>query len=66
MTDPRFNAEIGPHFMGIPDRWFENATWRCENGHISKIFLKTEKLGDICLICLNHVHLTFPEDCEEK
>lgn len=51
-------------FMGLPDRWLADPTWRCLNGHVSKRFLKTET-GDRCLACGDLVLLTFPEDAED-
>lgn len=48
-------------FMGIPERWHRDPTWRCENGHISKLFLGS----GICLKCNQTVWLTFPEDMIE-
>ncbi len=51
-------------FMDIPDRWFEDPSWRCENGHVSSTFLKSERDGDRCLACHGRVKLTFPEDRE--
>ncbi len=52
-------------FMGIPDRWYEDLTFRCEHGHISKMVLKSEALGDrVCLKCHTPVWITFPEDNE--
>jgi hypothetical protein len=57
--------ETGPRFMGLPDRWYDNPTWRCENGHVSKRYLKSEKYnGNVCLACFSSVWLTFPEDKE--
>ncbi len=56
--------EKGHFFLGLPDRWYESPTWRCEKGHISKRFLKSEELGDLCLACQTRVFLTFPEDAE--
>ncbi len=58
-------TETGPFFMGLPDRWFDDVTWRCTNGHISKCFLKSEVKGDLCLACGAAVLITFPEDVED-
>ncbi len=51
-------------FLGIPDRWCERSKWRCSNGHISNIILKSDAKGDLCLACYEPVLLTFPEDEE--
>lgn len=32
-------------FMGVPDRWYEQPKWRCENDHVSINFLKSEAFG---------------------
>lgn len=54
--------EPGPRFMGIPDRWYEEPVrWRCENNHVSTMYLKTEE-GARCLGCGSRVWITFPED----
>jgi len=53
-----------PMFMGIPDHWFEKLKWRCRNGHISGMILKSEVAGDLCLKCGERVMMTFPEDSE--
>lgn len=37
------NIETGKFFMGIPERWMDDPTWRCINNHVSKRFLKSEK-----------------------
>jgi len=52
-------------FMGKPDRWYEDPHWRCENGHVSTMYLKSEAIGcAVCLACFKPVWLTFPEDIE--
>ena len=51
-------------FLSIPDRWYDDPTWRCVNGHISKRYLKTDR-GGTCLACGKPVLLTCPEDKEE-
>lgn len=57
--------ETGPLFQGLPERWLDDPTWRCENGHVSKRFLKSDGLGrDACLECHGKVWLTFPGDGE--
>ena len=52
-------------FMGIPDRWYEDATWLCENGHVSKHYLKSSVNGAVCLGCLKPVRMVAPETTEE-
>lgn len=51
-------------WFGKPDAWFENPTWRCASGHVSKVFLKSEERGDLCLACQMSVQLTDPSDTE--
>lgn len=54
-------------FMGLPDRWYDppGSKFRCPNGHISLMVLKSEaRGGDLCLACLQFVILTHPEDTE--
>ena len=58
--------EAGPKFMGIPERWLDNPHWRCENGHVSKHYLKSEALGRAaCLECMGRMWITFPEDSDD-
>lgn len=60
-------AEDGPMFMERPDRWWDNAHYRCVNGHVSTTVLKSERLGrDACLAadCEEALTLTFPEDTD--
>lgn len=57
------DAEGGEMFMGWPDRWWADAHWRCEQGHVSTSVLRSEALGrDACLACRSPLTLTFPED----
>ena len=28
--------ENGPFFLGLPERWLDNPTFRCEGGHVMK------------------------------
>lgn len=51
-------------FLGRPDRWYEKPAWRCPNEHVSRVYLKSEEKGDLCLACHENVRLTFPEDIE--
>jgi len=37
-------------FMGIPDAWYEPPHWGCDNGHVSRAYLKTRD-GCACLEC---------------
>lgn len=56
-----------PWFAGRPDRWWENAHWRCTNGHVSTSYLKSEaRAASVCLAggCRQPVTLTFPEDAD--
>lgn len=58
-------AEGGPFFLDRPERWLDDPHFRCENGHVSTMVLKSEALGrDACLAggCRAPLHLTFPED----
>ena len=49
-------------FMNRPDRWYEKATWGCNNGHVSRCYLKSETKGsDLCLACGERVRLIPPE-----
>jgi hypothetical protein len=50
-----------PMFMGKPDRWYEDAHWRCLNHHVSTMLLKTQR-GSVCLECGEPAVLTFPDD----
>lgn len=63
----RIDAEGGPLFMRIPDRWYEKPgpKFRCTNGHVSTSVLKSSLHGDLCLGCMEHVLMTFPEDVDD-
>lgn len=37
-------------FLTLPESWFKNATWYCQNGHVSHRFLRSEG-SDRCLAC---------------
>lgn len=57
------DTEDGASFLGWPDRWFDDRHVRCIFDHVSTLSLKSEALGaDVCLVCYQPVHLTFPED----
>ena len=58
------HASGAPMFLGIPDRWYDPPSWRCEKGHVSGRYLKAHD-GDRCLACCAFVAITFPEDREE-
>lgn len=63
----RADAEGGPKFMGFPDRWWDDPTFRCVNNHVSKSGLKVESRGALCCLaagCREVLWLTFPEDQE--
>jgi hypothetical protein len=49
-------------FMGKPDRWYEQPHWRCQTGHVTRMYLKKDPGGSVCLTCGETVYLTFPED----
>ena len=57
---------IGELFMGLPDSWYEKPTWACAMGHLSYRYLKSEKLGDVCLSCRKSIVLVPPDTTEEK
>jgi len=59
MSRARALAQAGtPCFMGLPEIWFENPRWFCQNGHVSMRYLKSERYrGDVCLACYKFVVL---------
>lgn len=60
--------EEGPTFMGLPERWLDDPTWKCPNGHVSKWYIKSEaKGGDVCPAsgCGEFVRLCAPEEVEQ-
>lgn len=61
--DSKIRGEL---FMGLPDAWYEHPTWACENGHISHLYLKSERLGDVCLACRKPIVLIPPDTTEQK
>lgn len=62
----RIDNEGGPLFMKrLPERWLDDPTFRCTQGHVSKRVLRSEKEGDCCLECGHPVLMTFPEDKED-
>ena len=57
--------ETGPAFLGMPERWLDDPTWQCAQGHVSKHYIKSEHLGmDLCPCCLGEV-LLFPPETKE-
>lgn len=39
-------------FLDIPDAWYEpTPTYGCDNGHVSRRYLKSEDRGCLCLEC---------------
>lgn len=39
-------------FLGLPDNWYEpHPNYGCDNGHVSKYYLKSEMQGPVCLAC---------------
>jgi len=61
----KMKAEGDDCFLGLPDAWFENPHWGCENGHVSKRYLKSEEKGGVCLACHKPVYL-IPKDVTEE
>ncbi len=53
--------ETGPVFLGIPSRWYDDAHFRCQRGHVATQFKKTDD-GETCVACGTFVVLTYPED----
>lgn len=66
VPDPRESTEPGPRFLGYPDRWLADPHYRCGYGHVSRMILKSEERGDLCLACQDNVRLTFPEDVDDE
>lgn len=52
----------GRMFMGMPDRWYDQFTVRCTQGHVSRHVIKSEVDGDMCPACSSPCAMTFPED----
>jgi len=70
MRSPTITAalknENGPFFLGLPERWLDNPRWRCENGHVLRWYIKSERLGyNACSACESMVYLTYPEDNDD-
>lgn len=78
LQDKLISYESGSRFLGIPDRWYADgpdkpyghpdrgAKFRCVNGHVSRMILKSERFGDLCLECQGPLMMTFPEDVDDK
>jgi len=57
-------AEGGAMQDSVPERWWQDPTWRCTNGHVSKRFGPGRRRRRVCVFkfCDSLVLLTFPED----
>lgn len=55
-------------FLGIPDAWYEpTPTYGCNNGHVSRRYLKSEECGCLCLECHQPIAIIPPKyDTDEK
>lgn len=55
-------------FFDLPDVWYEpRPTYGCNNGHVSRSYLKSEEEGCLCLGCFEHVvMLPHKYDTDEK
>lgn len=51
-------------FLGVPDEWYENPLYCCNNGHISGMYLKSSEMGAVCLSCHEPSHI-FPSDATQ-
>lgn len=61
-----FSVHAEPMFQGWPDAWWEDPTWLCVNGHVSKRYLKSEARGmGVCLACQEPVRLVSPDTVED-
>jgi|GEM_PF-4978626 len=58
-------AEGKEMFMGVPDEWYETGLHCCNNGHIGKMYLKSEDKGALCLTCHQPSHI-FPSDATQE
>lgn len=54
-----------PFFQGIPDSWFDNPIWCCENGHLHSSYLKSESFGSVCFKCYKPARL-LPKNAIEE
>lgn len=63
----RFCVLTEPCFLGVPERWMDDPTWLCKNGHMSKHYIKSEGLGyDACPVCMERVALTDPREYQSN
>lgn len=43
-------------FLDLPDAWYEpRPTYGCNNGHVSRSYLKSETEGCLCLECHENI-----------
>ena len=55
--------EGGPIHEGLPERWWQDPTWRCTNSHVAKTFTEQRRRREcVYRFCTSRVQLTFPED----
>ena len=48
---------------GLPERWWQDPTWRCVNSHVAKQFnVRRHRHECVYRFCTSEVQLTFPED----
>ena len=53
-------------FFDVPDSWYEPIRFGCENGHVSKMYLKSESLGlNLCLECHKPISMIPPGTTEK-
>lgn len=47
----------------VPRRFLDKPRWRCPNGHVSRMYLKSEQYGgDVCLACYQFVRLVLRDE----
>lgn len=64
VAEARENGE--EFFLNFPDNWYEPyPLWGCESGHLSRMYLKSETRGTICLSCKKPLYL-IPKITEEE
>lgn len=45
-------------FLGVPDAWYEpRPNYGCNNGHVSRAYLKSEERGNLCLECQKPLYI---------
>lgn len=47
-------------FLGLPDAWYESATWGCENAHTMRMYIKSSLKGAMCPACQKPIVLLPP------